>query len=195
MRRLAAGEVDAAFVWGPNAGYVNHTALHDRFVVVPVQAPQMQWQAAIGVSSKQPALRDAVDAVLERLAPEIRALSAKYALPADPSFASPVSLIPIGASETESAPLRDQRLKGDVGEGKEIFNGTCAHCHGPNAVVADRKIDLRRLGHKYGDQMEEVFFTTVTHGRPAKGMPAWKEVFKEQDFVNILTYLNTVQEK
>jgi len=35
----------------------------------------------------------------------------------------------------------------------------------------------------------------VTDGRPTKGMPPWKDVFKEQDFVNILTYLNTVQEK
>jgi mono/diheme cytochrome c family protein len=60
--------------------------------------------------------------------------------------------------------------------------------------VADRKIDLRRLSHKYGDQLDEVFFTTVANGRPAKGMPAWKDVFKEQDFVNILAYLNTLQE-
>jgi polar amino acid transport system substrate-binding protein len=196
MRRLAAGEVDAAFIWGPNAGYINHTALRDKFIVIPVKAPQMQWQAAIGVSSKQPALRDEVDSALGRLASEIRKLSAKYALPADPSpTISTAALTPIAVSDTETAPVRGDRMEGDVGEGKEIFNGTCAHCHGPNAVVADRKIDLRRLGHKYGEQMEDVFFTTVTNGRPAKGMPAWKDAFKEQDFVNILSYLKTVQEK
>ena len=30
MRRLAAGEADAAFIWGPSAGYINHTALQRR---------------------------------------------------------------------------------------------------------------------------------------------------------------------
>ena len=39
-----------------------------------------------------------------------------------------------------------------------------------------------------------MFFTTVTERRPSKGMPAWKDVFKREDFVNILTYLKTVQE-
>jgi len=28
-----------------------------------------------------------------------------------------------------------------------------------------------------------------------KGMPAWKDVYKQQDFVDILSYLKTVQEK
>ena len=196
MRRLAAGDVDAAFVWGPNAGYINHTALQDRFIVVPVEAPQMQWQAAIGVSSKQPALREEVDSALGRLASQIRELSAKYALPANPlTTVSTAAVTQIAVSDKDAAPLRGVRMEGSAGEGKEIFNGTCAHCHGPNAVVADRKIDLRRLGHKYGEQMEDVFLTTVTNGRAAKGMPAWKDVFKEQDFINILTYLKTVQEK
>jgi hypothetical protein len=43
--------------------------------------------------------------------------------------------------------------------------------------------------------MSEVFFTTVVNGRPTKGMPTWKAVFKHQDFVNILAYLRTVQEQ
>jgi mono/diheme cytochrome c family protein len=84
--------------------------------------------------------------------------------------------------------------KGDAGEGKKVFDSTCAHCHGPNAVVADRKINLRLLDRKYGERVDDVFFTTVTDGRPTKGMPAWKDVYKQQDFVNILAYLKTVQE-
>jgi polar amino acid transport system substrate-binding protein len=46
-----------------------------------------------------------------------------------------------------------------------------------------------------GEQMDETFCTTVTNGRPAKGMPAWKDVFKQEDFVNILSYLKTLLEK
>ena len=91
------------------------------------------------------------------------------------------------------APSRSE--VGNSAEGKEVFNGTCGHCHGPDAIVADRKINLRRLKEKYSEQMDEVFFTAVQNGRPSKGMPAWKEVFKQQDLVNILAYLKTVQEK
>jgi polar amino acid transport system substrate-binding protein len=195
MRRLAAGEVDAAFIWGPSAGYINHTALHDKFAVIPVDAPQMQWQAAIGFSSKQPELRDAVDAVLQRLDPTIRKLSVKYAVAMGPSLTfTDAGPLQVAVAEAASVPPQSGEAKGDAALGKEIFNGTCAHCHGPDGVVQDRKIDLRRLQHKYADQMEEVFLTTVTNGRPSKGMPTWKDVFKPQDFVNILAYLKTIQD-
>jgi mono/diheme cytochrome c family protein len=43
--------------------------------------------------------------------------------------------------------------------------------------------------------MEETHVTTVTNGRPSKGMPAWKNVFEQQDFVDILAGLKTVREK
>ncbi len=197
MRRLAAGAVDAAFIWGPSAGYINRTALHDAFDVIPVDTPQMQWPAAIGFSSKQSALRDEVDAALARLGPRIRHLSAKYALVAmgPPLTMTDAGPIQVAANDAAATPAQSGADKGDVAEGKEVFNGTCGHCHGPNAVVADRKLNLRRLKLKYGDQMAEVFLTTVTSGRPAKGMPPWKDVFKQQDFVNILAYLNTVQDK
>jgi mono/diheme cytochrome c family protein len=41
--------------------------------------------------------------------------------------------------------------------------------------------------------MEEMFFKTVTNGRPSKGMPPWKDVFTEDQFVSILAFLKTVQ--
>jgi ABC-type amino acid transport substrate-binding protein len=203
MRRLAEGTVDAAFIWGPSAGYINRTALRDAFKLVPVEAPHMLWQAAIGFSSKQAALRDEVDAALPGLAPHIRELQAKYGVAADPpaGTASPASTAaaPVAAThatpEVTTAAARSSTEGGDATAGKAVFDGTCAHCHGPNAVVADRKINLRLLQRKYGEQMGEVFFTTVVNGRPTKGMPAWKEVFKQEDFANILGYLKTVQER
>lgn len=197
MRRLAAGEVDAAFIWGASAAYINRTALHEAFNVIPVEAPQMQWQAAIGFSNKQAALRDEVDAVLAGLEPRIRDLSAKYAVLAmGPSLtATDAGPMKVAANDAPTTPIQSGAGKGDIAAGKEIFNGTCGHCHGPDAVVADRKLNLRRLKLKYADQMTEVFFTTVTDGRPAKGMPPWKDVFKRQDLDNILAYLNTVQDK
>lgn len=203
MRRLAAGEVDAAFVWAANAGYINHSVLQDRFKLIAVDAPQMQFPAAVGLSSRQAALRDEVDAVLPALAPRIRELSVKYAVAMGPAITVtdagplPVALADAGAaaSATQAQPAAMAAGAGDAAKGKEVFNGTCAHCHGPNAIVEDRKINLRRLSLKYGDQMQETFFTTVTKGRPTKGMPAWENVFSHEDFVDILAYLRTLQEQ
>lgn len=201
MRRLGAGEVDAAFVWAASAGYINHSALQDRFRLIAVDAPQMQFPAALGLSNRQRALRDEVDAVLPALAPRIRELSAKYAVAMGPAStvtdAGPTPLLLAAAGSAvagaDAQPASMAGAAGDVAKGKEVFNGTCAHCHGPNAVVEDRKINLRRLQLKYGDQLEETFFTTVTKGRPAKGMPSWENVFSHEDFVNILAYLRTLQ--
>jgi polar amino acid transport system substrate-binding protein len=201
MRRLAAGEADAAFIWGASAGYINRIALNDRYRVVPVDGPQLQFQAAIGLSDKQPGLRDEVDAVLPTLAPRIRELGAKYAVTQGPpvllAAAAPMQL---ALAEALAAPVAAGGGGGDAqrvdpAKGKEIFNSTCSHCHGPSGVVEDRKINLRRLHLKYGDQLEETYFATVTNGRPTKGMPAWKDVFSHQDFVDILGYLRTIQEK
>jgi polar amino acid transport system substrate-binding protein len=172
---------------------------------VPVEGPQLQYQAAIGLSSKQPGLRDEVDAVLPTLAPRIRELSAKYALAQGaPVLLAAAGAQPLALAEALAAPAAaegaearraDTASAANLGKGKEIFNGTCAHCHGPNGVVEDRKINLRRLQLKYGEQLEQTYFTTVNSGRPSKGMPAWKEVFTQQDLADILGYLRTIQEK
>ena len=82
----------------------------------------------------------------------------------------------------------------EAAEGREIFNGTCAHCHGPDAIQSERRINLRLLHHRYGDDLDDVFHTTVTKGRPAKGMPTWEGIFSEDDFAKILAFLKTVQQ-
>jgi len=202
MRRLAAGEADAAFIWGPSAAYINRTALHDGFDVVAVDAPQMSWPAAIALSSKQVQLRDEVDAVLMDLQPRIRELAAKYALGTGPAIVlaeASAAQVSLGQAATpvalaQAAAPGGRAEPGNAAAGKQVFDSTCAHCHGPNAVVADRKINLRLLKRKHGDKLDEVFFATVSEGRPTKGMPAWKDVYKRQDLANILSYLQTVQE-
>jgi len=78
-------------------------------------------------------------------------------------------------------------------QGRTIFNGTCNHCHGPDAVQSVHKIDLRLLHHRYGGAMDQVFHYTVTHGRETKGMPNWSGVFTEDDFSKILAFLHSVQ--
>ncbi|WP_204848455.1 c-type cytochrome [Rhodopila globiformis] len=220
MRLLADGKVDAAFVWGPSAGYVNHAVLHDAFRVVPADGPQMRYEAAIGFSRKNKELRDQVNAVLPGLSAKIAALVVKYAVPEGP----PVKLAamdtvqsviaeaqaPAETPKPEAKPAEQPAVASvnptaeapkaapkpsaaEVAEGREIFNGTCAHCHGPDAVQSERRINLRLLRHRYGDDMYAVFHKTVTKGRPSKGMPTWGNVFTEDDFSKIYAFLSTIQ--
>ena len=201
MGLLADGKVDAAFVWGPSAGYQNHAVLRDAYAVRPVDGPQMRYDTAIGFSRKNQALRDQVDTVLPSLAGKIAALSAKYAIPNGPAITlaaaeaeQPIPSEATTASLQPNAPPAAGDSASQAAEGREIFNGTCAHCHGPDAVQSERRINLRLLHHRYGDDMQDVFHTTVTKGRPAKGMPTWEGVFSEQDFAKIYAYLRTVQD-
>jgi polar amino acid transport system substrate-binding protein len=81
-----------------------------------------------------------------------------------------------------------------VKEGRSLFNQTCAHCHGPDASTGQSERNLRRLSARYGDDMPNVFRSTVINGRPDKGMPVWGEVLDEKTIDRIYDYLVTVQE-
>ena len=82
-----------------------------------------------------------------------------------------------------------------IADGKELFNGICAHCHGPDGVQSEKRIDLRRLFLRYGDDMHPVYWKTVHEGRPAKGMPVWQGVFTDEQLSNVYAYLSTIQSK
>ena len=64
-----------------------------------------------------------------------------------------------------------------------------AHCHGPDAVMGQKRVDLRRLTLRYGDGAHNMFWKTVHEGRPAKGMPTWKGVFTDEQFEQIYAFL------
>lgn len=80
-------------------------------------------------------------------------------------------------------------------EGHGLFNQYCSHCHGPNAIQGERPRDLRRLKIRYGDKAPEIFLTTISTGRPDKGMPIWKGVLSDDVLWRIYTYLESVQTK
>jgi polar amino acid transport system substrate-binding protein len=200
IKALATGEADAAFVWGPTAGYLNKTQYGDAFNIVPVDGPGMQWPVAIGFAKGNAALRDEVNAVLDGLAGKIAELEAKYGLPTT----APVKLamharaqapapMLIRVADAAAEPKPAAAGAASAAEGKEIFNGTCAHCHGPDAIQAERKIDLRLMHHRYGDGMEEMFLKTMANGRPSKGMPAWKDVYSQDQIAAIFAWLKSVQ--
>lgn len=214
MKALAEGKADAAFIWGPVAGWLNNTNYGGRFRVQPTEGKGLSFDVAIGFAKKSGSLRDQVNAALPGLQRTIEDLSAKYGVPTDPPIKlgrapAPIRLASIDPpmrSDASAAPVAEPSAPAvrvadatgtatteTISAGKEIFNGTCAHCHGPDAVQSERRINLRLLHDRYGDDMRAKFWTTVHDGRPAKGMPAWKEVFTDDQFESIYAYLLTVQ--
>jgi ABC-type amino acid transport substrate-binding protein/cytochrome c5 len=214
MQALDQGRADVAFIWGPVAGWLNKTSYNDRYQIQLTEGEGLSWDAAIGFAKTSTELRDRVDAVLPQLQKTIGELAVKYGLPmgqpvrfgaAQPVPAGTTTGMGTGPSVVQVANVVATETKGEVkgdasapnaetvGAGKEIFNGTCAHCHGPDAVQSERKIDLRLLHHRYGEDMRDTFWKTVHEGRPSKGMPAWKEVFTDEQFDSIYSFLLTVQ--
>lgn len=210
MQALDQGKVDVAFIWGPVAGWLNKTGYDDRYQIQLTEGEGLSWDAAIGFAKTSTELRDRVDAVLPQLQKTIGELAAKYGLPTEqPVRFGATQAMPEGATTgagtgpgvIQVANMVATEAKGDasapnaetVGAGKEIFNGTCAHCHGPDAIQSERKIDLRLLRHRYGDDMRDTFWKTVHEGRPSKGMPSWKEVFTDDQFDSIYSFLLAVQ--
>ncbi|MBR0859989.1 c-type cytochrome [Bradyrhizobium liaoningense] len=210
MQALDQGKADVAFIWGPVAGWLNMTVYNDRYQIQITEGEGLSWDAAIGFAKASTELRDRVDAILPALQGTIADLAVKYGLPTgQPVRLGAAQAVPAGTttgagpgpSTTQVANVVATETKGDasvasaetVSAGKEIFNGTCAHCHGPDAIQSERKIDLRLLRHRYGDDMHDTFRKTVHEGRPAKGMPAWKEVYTDDQFDSIYAFLLTVQ--
>ncbi len=100
-----------------------------------------------------------------------------------------------GTGEFDVAPLAPPVTPELVAEGKEVFNGTCAHCHGPDGEQSVKKIDLRRLTLRYGAGAHNMYWKTIHEGRPAKGMPTWKGVFTDEQFTQIFAFLSSIQSK
>lgn len=210
MAGLEQGKVDVAFIWAPVAGWLNKTTYGDKYQIVSTEGDGLLWATAIGFARASDALRDEVDGVLPALQPDISALFAKYGVPngapvkfgeADRATTSSVGAgepVTVGQAAAAEKPVQTAvasgDVKGDAQAGREVFNGTCAHCHGPDAVQAERKIDLRLLKKRYADDMESTFWKTVHDGRPAKGMPAWKDVFSDHELRNVYAYLQSVQD-
>jgi polar amino acid transport system substrate-binding protein len=180
---LARREVDAAFVWGPVAGYYNKRKLGGAYQVSPVAGPGLQWQAAVGVRKGAEGLRTAIEAELTQLGPDIARLADKYGFPMGPAIAL------VGAAENGApAPTAETAQAG-----RSLFNQHCSHCHAPNAISPEPSRDLRRLRGRYGDKMRDITLAAVKEGRPTKGMPTWGDVLSPDAITKIVIFLESVQ--
>lgn len=78
---LNKGEIDAAFMWGPIAGYENKLQHQDKWRVTPVSGDHMSGQVAVAVRAADTELLAKLNAALTALQPEITQLAEKYGFP------------------------------------------------------------------------------------------------------------------
>jgi len=203
---LGRREVDAAFVWGPMAGYLNARKFAGAYRIVPVAGEGLQWGVGIAVRKGDDALLRRIDDALGQLDVEIRRAAERYGFPLTAPVelaAAPSVAPPTAPAESPATPATAPAAPGvtppaaatsdAVAAGRAVFNQHCSHCHSPNAHSPEPSRDLRRLRIRYGDRMTAVFYETVTEGRTAKGMPPWKEILKQDDLSRVLSFLESVQ--
>jgi polar amino acid transport system substrate-binding protein len=77
--------------------------------------------------------------------------------------------------------------------GRVMFNDKCGHCHGTDGYSPVRERDVRFLKARYNDKWPETATATIKNGRPDAGMPMWKEILKEQDLQQLISFLTTIQ--
>lgn len=218
---LAKGEVDAAILWGPSAGYENMKRFQGRWRVTPVTGEGLAGQVAVAVRASKGPLVAGIDKALADLKPDIAALAVKYGFP----MSKPVELAQAASSSSAALAIAAGPADGPVRpaagrewfvktagpaapaatnapaaagpaetmEGRSRFNNVCSHCHGTNAVTAVSERDLRRLKLRYKDLWRETAIKTIKEGRSDLGMPSWKSSYDDKQIDELLGYLSTVQ--
>jgi ABC-type amino acid transport substrate-binding protein len=86
MEKLKNGEVDAAFIWGPEAGYLNKFRYLNNFKVIPTN---YEWPVAIGTAFADSNLRNQINQLIGQMDQQIQALKDKYGFPAGASLEMP----------------------------------------------------------------------------------------------------------
>lgn len=219
---LAKGEVDAAILWGPNAGFENQSKFQNRWKITPVAGEGLSGQVAVAVSKQKPELKEKIDQALTELQPEIKKLQQKYGFPqtapivinAKGSWNTITDQVAGGTAQAgnekfnakdtakmtlaraDKSDLRANMIKVadiDMEEVKAMFNSRCSHCHGQNGASPQQERDLRKLNKRYNDKWEEVAHTTITNGRPDLGMPTWGGTLSDGEIRNIIKFLSTIQ--
>ena len=94
---LAKGEVDAAFIWGPIAGYENKRRFQSRWSVTPVSGNSLAGQVAVAVPRGKDALLADINRALVELRPDIAALADKYGFPRATPVDTARAVSPLGS--------------------------------------------------------------------------------------------------
>ena len=127
--------------------------------------------------------------------PESLVVAVNDTVPAKPAKSrggaakNPAVAAPEVAPAAPAAPVLSEAAQA----GRIQFNDRCSHCHGSDGYSPVRERDVRYLKMRYSDKWQETAAMTMKNGRSDAGMPAWKDILKESDVQQIISFLVTVQ--
>ena len=207
LAALAKGEVDAAILWGPNAGYENLRKHASRWQVTPVSGDGLGGGVAVAVRRGHDDLVARIDKALVELQPQIAELARKYGFPSGKplplsarrvtpdaraaNLAAGLSVHSAWVART-NAPADSAPSEGVI-PGRTLFNNVCSHCHGADGASPVSERDLRKLQKRYKDNWRETALTTIRNGRPDAGMPSWKSTYSDPQIEEVIGFLATLQ--
>jgi mono/diheme cytochrome c family protein len=89
--------------------------------------------------------------------------------------------------------IQDANLSPTAQLGRVRFNDQCSHCHGADGASPIRERDIRRLKMRYDAKWKETAVTTIKNGRADAGMPPWKDILKDPEIEQLLSFIDTLQ--
>ena len=251
---LGKGDIDAAFMWGPVAGFDNQKLHGGKWKITPLTGPDLTGQVAVAVLRDKPELLKSINQALLELKPEIAGLAKKYGFPGNAAvnlvlvsgadqasvgqtvakasqtlhiMRSPASVVPThllaqvqqkASDSAEKAPAKKPAAKPTAKEGAKSggitalpggiqdaslsptaqlgrvrFNDQCSHCHGADGASPIRERDIRRLKMRYDAKWKDTAITTIKNGRADAGMPPWKDILKDPEIEQLLSFIDTLQ--
>ena len=107
--------------------------------------------------------------------------------------APPATKAAAGAAAMQAPPEQAAALSPGAQLGRVRFNNQCSHCHGSDGASPIRERDVRRMKMRYDAKWLDVATVTIKNGRNDLGMPPWKEILKEPEIEQLLSFLETLQ--
>ncbi len=187
---LARGELDAAILWGPIAGFFGRER---SLAVAPIEAAARRelgfgYEIALGVRRGDRSLQETLDRALVRRAVEIDAILERFALPrCDPS-GPPLRLAATGDSPASANPYTGDAEA--IAAGAKLFKKlNCYACHGA-AGGGGMGPSLTDDRWQNGDGSDASLKAQIMEGRGA--MPPYKDIVDEAEVWQLIAFLRTL---
>lgn len=195
FRAVQAGEIRAALLWAPIAGWFAKRSGAPDVLLVSLSDPDLAVPFGVGLLRKDPALKSAVDDAVERLEQRgvISDTLRRYGVPlARAGVPNRRGVAPAmwraGERTRPRQVAQAQGAKSDLVEGGFIFQENCAECHGDDGRGGG---SVPRL-QAYPVGADRRFVQTVLDGRNEHGMPPWRGLLTEAQVRAVLQYVRAL---
>jgi ABC-type amino acid transport substrate-binding protein len=168
---VAKGEVAAAVMWSPIAGWMLKTNPEAKLRLVGIHGRDLAFHMGIGMRKMDEDLKEAVNGALLRLDQRnaVADILQRYGV----------------SSSLQRAGV--QLATAEVAVGQNLYQKSCTECHGSDAKGSALAPDLTAF-----KGMDDDFVKVVLNGRPGTGMQPFKGLLSEEEIRQIRAYISTL---